>query len=83
MNARQFHISAVTLYIPCLHLCFWALGSGCRGVDCPEYAEYMDATLTDEGEGRVVVDAICMFEQDYGTTSWRHTHIAGSFFLQI
>ncbi|WP_411719609.1 primary-amine oxidase [Mycetocola sp.] len=45
------------------------------GCDCLGEIRYFDATLADEfGNPRVIPNAICMHEEDYGTL-WKHTDI--------
>lgn len=45
------------------------------GCDCLGEIRYFDATLADEfGNARVIPNAICMHEEDYGTL-WKHTDI--------
>ncbi|RXZ51127.1 primary-amine oxidase [Agromyces fucosus] len=45
------------------------------GCDCLGEIRYFDATIADEfGHPRVIPNAICMHEEDYGTL-WKHTDI--------
>ncbi|KAK9844758.1 hypothetical protein WJX74_006497 [Apatococcus lobatus] len=49
-----------------------------RGYDCPLYAAYVNALINFGESGPLTLaDAICMYEEDAGTTSWRHTNSDG------
>lgn len=45
-----------------------------KGYDCPTYATYMNATVTEGNSTLVHQDAICMFEYDAGFPIRRHTY---------
>ena len=44
-----------------------------KGVDCPDYAYYLDAIFADDkGRPNAKPDVICIFERETGNPSWRH-----------
>lgn len=46
------------------------------GVDCPDYATYLPALITDDtGQPFEIPDAICIFERNIGDPAWRHFEI--------
>lgn len=46
------------------------------GVDCPSYATYLPATISDDlGQPLTIPDAICIFERDTGDPAWRHFEV--------
>lgn len=61
---------------------FGLLASRLRaGVDCPEGATFLDATLADDaGEPFLAEDVMCLFERNTGNPGWRHAEaIDGTF----
>ena len=46
------------------------------GVDCPDYATYLPATISDDlGQPLTIPNAICVFERDTGDPAWRHFEV--------
>jgi primary-amine oxidase len=46
------------------------------GVDCPDYATFLPATIADDtGKPLQIPNAICIFERDVGDPAWRHFEI--------
>lgn len=47
-----------------------------KGIDCPDYATYLPATIADDhGNPLVIPDAICVFERALGDPAWRHFEV--------
>lgn len=47
-----------------------------HGIDCPDYATYLPATIADDaGNPLVIPDAICVFERALGDPAWRHFEV--------
>jgi primary-amine oxidase len=47
-----------------------------RGVDCPDYATFLPATVPqDNGQPVEIPDAVCLFERSIGDPAWRHFEI--------
>jgi primary-amine oxidase len=49
-----------------------------NGYDCPNYATYLNSTVTILGVSTEIPNSICMFEYDTGYPIRRHLHAAGS-----
>ncbi|WP_037257202.1 tyramine oxidase [Roseivivax halodurans] len=46
------------------------------GVDCPDYATFLPATVNDDtGAAMEIPDAICIFERSTGDPAWRHFEV--------
>lgn len=46
------------------------------GIDCPDYATFLPALITDDSGGPLEIpDAICIFERNIGDPAWRHFEI--------
>ncbi len=46
------------------------------GIDCPDYATFLPATIADDkGSPLVIPDAICVFERNVGDPAWRHFEV--------
>jgi primary-amine oxidase len=47
------------------------------GIDCPAVADFIDATLADDGGEPVILKSrMCLFERDTGDPLWRHAEFA-------
>ncbi|MBB3394811.1 MULTISPECIES: tyramine oxidase [unclassified Rhizobium] len=46
------------------------------GVDCPDYATFLPATIADDkGNPLTIPNAICVFERSIGDPAWRHFEV--------
>jgi len=46
------------------------------GIDCPDYATFLPATIADDkGSPLVIPNAICVFERNVGDPAWRHFEV--------
>jgi primary-amine oxidase len=48
-----------------------------NGYDCPNYATYLNATITVGGQATTMPNSICLFEYDPGFPIRRHFNVAG------